>query len=271
MNKPMPKVQRRNEQFAEKVSTKIWKEVPNAKNHYIADRCLCQGYDLLQLMRKRGCVDVIYLLLKGELPTSAQKNLLEALMVGLSNPGPRHPATRAAMTAGVGKTDTAHILPIALSIMGGSHLGGSEVQAAMKFFRRNLRKDPKVLVHELIEKASPPSEGDYHLVPGFGTRFGSIDIMPKSIVGVLLELEGPGRVLKWGAALAEQLNKFGYGWLTPGVAAAAFVDLGFHPRVGAGLFQMLCAPGLLAYGLELTNKPVTAMPFIDEEHYFIDG
>jgi citrate synthase len=60
------------------------------------------------------------------------------------------------------------------------------------------------------------------------------------------------------------------GWLSTGVAAAAFCDLGFHPRVGAGLYQLLCAPGLLAHGFELANKPITAMPFLDEEHYVID-
>lgn len=57
------------------------------------------------------------------------------------------------------------------------------------------------------------------------------------------------------------------GWLARGVAAATMCDLGFHPRVRAGIFQLISAPGLLAHGLELTNKPITAMPFLHEHHY----
>ena len=54
-----------------------------------------------------------------------------------------------------------------------------------------------------------------------------------------------------------------------GIAAAVFTDLGFSPRAGAGLFQLLGAPGLLAHGAELANKPVTAMPFVKDENYAI--
>ena len=60
------------------------------------------------------------------------------------------------------------------------------------------------------------------------------------------------------------------GWLSVGVAAAVFADLGFHPRYGAGLFQLLSAPGLLAHGMEQANKPITAMPFVSDNAYVID-
>lgn len=60
------------------------------------------------------------------------------------------------------------------------------------------------------------------------------------------------------------------GWLATGVAAAAFCDLGFMPRAAAGLFQLLCAPGLLAHGVELANKPVTALPWISDDDYVIE-
>jgi citrate synthase len=60
------------------------------------------------------------------------------------------------------------------------------------------------------------------------------------------------------------------GWLAPGIAAAVFVDIGLHPRSGAGLYQLIHAPGLFAHGLELANKPLTAMPFIKDEDYTIE-
>ncbi len=270
MNKRPPKVQRRKEQFAQKVVTRICKEIPFSENPYLAERCLYHGFDSLELIRHRNYVDMIYLLMRGELPTFEQSKLLETLMVGLCNPGPRHPATRAAMNAGVGQTDTAHILPIALSIMGGDYLGGNEVQAAMRFIRRHIRSNPEVVVNDLMENSTPLNESDYHIAPGFGTHFGDVDIIPQRFVDILLKLNGAGEFLNWGSDFAYQLNKHSYGWLIPGVAAATFLDLKFHPRAGAGLFQLLCAPGLLAHGLEFANKPITAMPFVEEECYFID-
>jgi citrate synthase len=265
-----PKVESRNERFSAKASTRIWKEIPSQDNPYIAERCLCHGYDLLQLMERVGYVDMLYLLMRGELPSQAQRDLLERLMVGLCNPGPRHPATRAAMNAGVGKTNSAHVLPISLSIMGGKHLGGEEVDVSMRFVRSNIRNDAMRVAEELIAEGGRPEEGDWHIAPGFGQRFGGIDIVPGHVAAILSATKGADKAMHWGASFASALSDEDMGWLFPGVAAAAFLDLGFHPRFGAGVFQLLSAPGLLAQGMELANKPITAMPFIDDEHYFIE-
>jgi citrate synthase len=269
MNKRAVKIERRIDQYVQKAATRIWKEIPSSSNPYVTQRCLCHGYDLLDLMRQRSYADMIYLLMRGELPSDNQRKLLEALMVGLCNPGPRHPATRAAMNAGVGKTDTAHILPIALSIMGGAHLGGSEVQASMRFMRRHIRRSPQAVANELLESVPSQEHGDVHIAPGFGTRYGDVDIMSEQLISVLVPLNSAGKVLKWGSVLVNQLHNYDFGWLITGIAAAVFLDLGFHPRAGAGLFQLLSAPGLLAHGLEFVNKPITAMPFIEQDHYLI--
>jgi len=49
----------------------------------------------------------------------------------------------------------------------------------------------------------------------------------------------------------------------------AIFRLGFSHHAGAGLFQLLGAPGLWAHGVELANKPATAMPFVKDENYVI--
>ena len=263
------KVESRNDVFAERTATKIWQEIENRHNPYLADSCLCHGYDLLELTHKRSFAEVLYLLFRGELPGTDEARLLEQLMIALINPGPRHPATRAAMTAAVGSTDRAHILPIALSIYGGGHLGATEVDTAMDWLRIQRKHDPQKLAHELIADGTPPEEGDWHIAPGFGSRFGGVDPMPARIANHLSTLPGKHETLSWGCAFANTLNGHSLGWLTPAIAAAVFTDLGFSPRAGAGLFQLLGAPGLLAHGVELANKPATAMPFVKDENYVI--
>lgn len=270
-NKNTYKPSLRDHQFTNKIATRIWSEKASSNNPYIAESCLCHGYDLFELLEKRSFIDVIFLLLRGELPSKEQSKLLESLMIGLINPGPRHPATRAAMHTGVGKTDISHILPISLSLLSGTHLGGSEVCNSMRFLNKNNQKDPEDVVSSLINNSMPPNNGDVHIAPGFGTRFGSIDSVPRNLAHKLTTLPSSSRSLEWGQAFSEALEQHGYSWLNTGVAAAVFSDLGFHPRAGSGLFQIASAPGLLAHGLEMSNKPITAMPFIDNEHYIIEG
>ncbi|OGQ97271.1 MAG: hypothetical protein A2521_16005 [Deltaproteobacteria bacterium RIFOXYD12_FULL_57_12] len=269
MNDDRTIVEKRDIVFASRTVTKIWEEVPSPANPYLADCCRCHGYDILELAASRSFPETIFLLFQGELPTRPQAELFETLMVGLINPGPRHPATRAAMNAGVGKTSPVHILPIGLTVLGGSVNGGEEVEAAMRFIRKNSANDPAVLVAELMDSAGESGDGDLHVAPGFGSHFGGIDPMPAGLADLLLGLPGSGNALAWGSDVARLLADHNQGWRTTGIAAAVFCDLGFLPRVGIGLFQLLCAPGLLAHGMELYPKPIHAMPFLDKEHYVI--
>lgn len=265
------KVESRDEAFVEKTASRIWREIPSEDNPFIARECHCHGYDLAELAIKRSFGDVFYLLFRGELPSKAQSELLETLMIALINPGPRHPATRAAMNAGVSKADPAHVLPIGLMILGGEHLGAGEVEPAMRFLRKHLRSDPEATARSLIDAiADTASRADIHIAPGFGNRYGGIDVMPRRLAKILLALPGAGEAMHWADTFSMALGERGMGWLNTGLAAAVFADLGFAPRQGAGLFQLLNAPGILAHGIELFNKPLTSMPFPRDENYVIE-
>lgn len=261
-------VKKRDEQFATRTSTRIWQEVPSAENPYLAESCRCHGYDILELAEKRSFVEVLFLLFQGELPDPAQAKLLESLLILCINPGPRHPATRATMNAGVSRTFPVHLLPIGLSILGGdAPAGAAEVTHAMQFMRKNGEKPAGQIIANTLTADQPANASPkFH---GFGNRFGSIDPFAQKVAKHLLRVAPSARMLLWGESLTIALNSYGQGWLLTGIAAAVLCDLGFHPRVGAGLFQLICAPGLLAHGLELANKPITAMPFLDEDHYVI--
>ncbi|OMH38256.1 citrate/2-methylcitrate synthase [Motiliproteus sp. MSK22-1] len=264
-------VRSRNESFSDRVVTRIWDEEPCPDNPYLANTNRCHGYDLVELMEKRSFVDVFYLLFRGELPTPEESKILETLMIGLINPGPRHSATRAAMNAGIGKTDTLHILPISMMVLGGAFADAGVIEEGIRFLRKQRRNDPSEVAGRLLKESEPPTEGDRILAPGFGSLYGSVDPYSKNLVNTILELPGAGPVVCWGASFANEIQSNNLGWLRAGVAAAVFADLGFQPRAGGGLFQLLNAPGLLAHGLELANKPITAMPFIADDHYVIES
>lgn len=267
------KVQSRNEPFSARAATRIWAEQPSTDNPYIATSALCHGYDLCELMDKRSFVDVFYLLFRGELPSAAEAQLLQSLMIALINPGPRHPATRAAMNVGVGKTNPLHILPIASAVLGGEHQGGGEIENAMRFLRKYQKTNPVDWQHITADVDATDESADEtpaSPTPGFGKRHGGIDLLAAAIAERLVKLEAAGKALKWGDEFAKNLVPSGSGWLMTGVAAAVFADLGFQPKAGGALFQLLGAPGLVAHGLEVANKPITAMPYVSDANYTIE-
>jgi citrate synthase len=266
-------VQSRNEPFNARTATRIWAEQPSSDNPYIATSALCHGYDLFELMEKRSFVDVFYLLFRGELPSPAQAHLLQTLMIALINPGPRHPATRAAMNVGVGKTNPLHILPIASAVLGGEHHGGGEIESAMRFLRKYQKINPADLPEITPDTSTEDESADdtpKSPTPGFGKRHGGIDLMAMEIAAQLLKLDAAGKALRWGDEFAKNAAPSGSGWLMTGVAAAVFADLGFQPKTGGALFQLLSAPGVVAHGLEVANKPITAMPYVSDANYFIE-
>lgn len=263
-------VVRRDDQFVEKSSTKIWNEHPSKNNPYIAESVSCHGFDLITLLQKRSFVDVVYLLFRGELPGKNEAELFEKLMIAFINPGPRHPATRAAMNAGVGNTESAHILPIGLTVLGGNHLGAAEVEKSMRWLRRNSRRDATSVAKELLNSNQTETE-DGHVAPGFGSHFESIDELVGKLAKEFSSLNGAGKIFAWSNVFVGELNKSDYGWLSTGLVAAILCDLGFQPRMGPGIFQMISAPGIFAHGIEMANKPITAMPFLDDSDYYIES
>ncbi|MFL0800318.1 MAG: citrate synthase [Agarilytica sp.] len=264
-------VRSRDENFSERVATRIWKEVPSDTNPYVAKGAHLHGYDIRELANNKSFVDVFFLLFRGELPSIQEKKLLETMMVLFINPGPRHPATRAAMNAGVGKTNVGHILPIGSSLLGGDYLGGGKIEKAMRFFRKNSKKTAQE-VFEVAHKSGPFNceDGMIESLPGFGRVYGDVDQLAEHFSSQLSDLSEEKSALRWGCELSKHLNQVGYGWMIQGVASAIFSDLGFQPRSGVALFQLISAPGVVAHGLELSNKPITAMPYISDDNYVIE-
>jgi len=265
-------VQRRSEQTAKVISTAIWQETASKNNPYLAESCRCHGYDILELMQSCRYVDVLYLLFRGELPDARSAEMFEQLHIAVMNPGVRHPAVRACCNAATSRSDASNILPIGLSVLGGEHLGAAEVEQSMRFLQSSCGSNvDQIMEQYFLSKADKrPAEGDCHPVPGFGSHFGSIEPMACQYAQALTNLRGAGRYLKWGSQLVDAMLPYNFAWLMPGLVAACLLDLGFNPRAGAGLYQMLSAPGLLAHALEYAHKPFNSLPFADDSQYRVE-
>lgn len=263
----------RNFVYSDKIQTDIFLETPSNNNEYIAQKSYIHGYDVLALAQKKSFTASLFLLLIGELPSVKQERLLEILLIGFMNLGPRHPAVKSAMVAGVSKANVEHLLPIGLSVAGGKENGALEVSAAMQFIKTHCDKSADDAVTLLLgDNHDSVDEGEIHLAPGFGHQYGSVDELTSQLAALIKQTceelaEFP--LLQWTFNFVDELNKQGYGWLKTGLAGAVFCELGVTERQGVGLFQLLCAPGIFAQGVEQMHKPITAIPMpTDEQHIY---
>ncbi len=250
------------------MQTAIWYEKPNIDNPYLADSCYMHGYDVAELLAKRSYFEVLGLLFCGELLEHDKAVVFEKLAIALMNLGPRHPAVRAAMIAGVSKTKHTHILPTGLLAGSGGKGGASEVELAMVFIERSRQKYPvlsDVTVEYILE--------DTETLHGFGDLYGDRDVMANQFIHKIFEsIELPDQFpyLSWLYQFNQYSEAKGVGVLIPGLAAAVFADIGVKPRESVALFQILISPGIAAQGMEQSHLPITAMPFIDDESYVFE-
>ena len=106
-----------DEDKQEKITTKIWREVPEDDNPFAAATCYFAGFDVFgDVLRNASYIDYLYLLFKHEPPTAEAAKLLEGLALALANPGLRDHSVRAAMCAAVGGSTRASALIASISV-----------------------------------------------------------------------------------------------------------------------------------------------------------
>lgn len=250
--------------YSKMATTSICLETPSKHNPFVAESVDLYGYDLLDLTENKSFIEVLLLINTGQLPDKNCTELMNALMVAFINPGPRNPAVRAAMTAGISKTKTPHLLPIGLMVLSGESNGASHIESSMKFIQKNMNVSPFEFYTKNKEQITDDNINQ-HL--GLGLTFGSIDIMTTKLALFLATLNSKNGAFKWLSELLNLIKDEKTGWLPIGLISATLLDLGIAPREGAAIFQLICSPGIIAHALEQTHKPVTSMPFLEDSQY----
>jgi len=254
-------------QQAEQITTRIWQEEPEPGNPYAAKAAWCHGYDVYSgMLGHARWVEMLYLLFRGEAPTSRQAELLEALAVALANPGPRDPAVHAAMCGGVGGSTAAACLIAALAVGAGQSTGSREVFGTMKMWQKcgcHLGAWQDCLQKPADTRMSIwPATGH---PPGFDPHGNSTAGIVNNTLACLARLSSGAR-LPWLMTNRPHLEAAAERPLTMGgVAAAALADLGFTPEEGEMLYLLLRLPGAAAHALEQHACGHKKFPFFQIE------
>lgn len=219
-----------------------------------------RGYPIEELIGNVGFPDMVYLLLRGELPEPAQAELLEAAMVASVDHGPQAPAiaiARMAVTCGLPVNGA---MASAINVLDDVHGGAG--QQCMTLYREIDAEagagDPAQVAAAVLQRWR---DAGVQYVPGFGHRFHPVDPRTPRLFAVLDAAAAAGvvsgRFTRIGRAVEAAL---GAGRARPvpmnidGVTAVIYCELGFEPELGRGIFILSRALGILAHAWEETRQ-----------------
>jgi citrate synthase len=253
---------------SETLKTTIWDEDPESDDPFSAQACYCFGYDVYGEILEHGTafLDYVFLLISGKRPTISQSKLLNGVAVALGNPGPREASVYAAMNAGAGGTTHAGSLIAALAVGAGGYGGGQELKAAMNVWQKCCQ-DLKLWEAALNSCPQSKQVGIWPEIihrAGFSAHGKSTTLPVRQTIKHLSQIS-PGPCLPWLHQQRQELEALaGSPVSMTGVAAAAFIDLGFDADYGEILYLWLRLPGAAAHAIEQEKIGLKRFPFYSD-------
>jgi len=220
-----------------------------------------RGYPIEQLIGRARFPDMIWLMLRGELPTRGQSDLLEAALVPGVDHGPHAPSiaiARMAVTCGLPVNGA---MASAVNVLDDVHGGAG--QQCMELYRAidaaaGPGGDVLAVATAIIRRQR---EAGQRIVPGFGHRFHPIDPRVAPLFALVDKAVAAGTVSGRFAAIShavEDALKTLTGRAIPmnidGITAVVFCELGFEPELGRGLFILSRSVGILAHAWEQKQR-----------------
>lgn len=220
-----------------------------------------RGYAVEDLIGNVSFTQMIWLMLRGELPSPAQARLLEtALMAGVDH-GPQAPSiaiARMATTCGVGLNSA---MASALNVLGDVH-GGAGEQAVGIYQDIDMRLTAGASLAEATDQALDVFiENNGKFIPGFGHRFHPIDPRSAPLLRAVDDAAEAGVVCGRFALIARSVEErlmARKGRRIPmnidGATAVIYAELGFAAPLARGLFCLSRSVGILAHAWEQTQQ-----------------
>lgn len=220
-----------------------------------------RGYAIEDLIGQIGFPAMIWLMLRGDLPTEAQATLLGHALASAVDHGPQAPSiaiARMAATCGVGLQSA---MASAINVLGDVH-GGAGEQALEFYGRIAARMDAGADLGAAVaeELAVFRAEGGTH-VPGYGHRFHPVDPRAAPLLRLARDAAAAGvtegRFADIAEAIAAALARPGRRAVPlniDGATAAIYGDLGFPPPLTRGLFVLSRSVGILAHAWEQSQE-----------------
>lgn len=221
-----------------------------------------RGYPVQELIGSVRFPEMIWLMLRGELPTRPQSDLLEAALVAGVDHGPHAPSiaiSRMAVTCGLPLNGA---MASAINVLDDVHGGAGqqcmqiyqEIAAQAAADGSDLAATADAVLDRFVAEHGK-------VIPGFGHRFHPIDPRTPRLLALVRAAEAAGvvsgRFARIGTAVEDALARRTSKRIPmniDGVTAVIFCELGFANELGRGLFILSRAVGILAHAWEQTQQ-----------------
>ncbi len=250
------------------MSAKSWK---TAITKIEPNKIVIRGYRLDQLMGKFTYPQLIYLLIKGELPTKNVGRILDALLVSSVDHGLTAPSTQAAVTvASTGAPLNAALAAGILAI--NQHHGGAiekvmerleEAVLRVNHHKESVEEVARSIVQETLREDKP--------LEGFGHRYHTRDPRAQRLLELAQKYGISGRYIEMIHALQQALQQQTRQEIfvnIDGAIAAVLCELNIPAKLANAFFIMARIPGLLAhiYEEQTRYQPMRPIDFSAVEY-----
>jgi citrate synthase len=219
-----------------------------------------RGRPVQELIGTVSLPAVIWLLIRGSLPSQGEAALLEAALVSSVDHGPQAPsiaAARMAITCGVG-LNTA--IATGAGMLGDVHGGAGEQAVLLLGEIRDAEQEGEDLT-AAAARVLAAWRARSRYIPGFGHRFHPVDPRRGPLLSMVEDAVRDrvvnGDYLRAALAVEDALNR-GRSRPVPmnidGATAVIYAELGFAPPLARGLFVLSRSIGILAHAWEESQQ-----------------
>ena len=216
-----------------------------------------RGYAIEDLIGNISFPAMIWLTLRGELPSKTEADLFTAVLVAGVDHGPQAPSiaiARMAITCGIGLNGA---MASAVNALGDVHGGAG--QQCMELLADIKRRESGGLGLDDAVNAGLDAFRAAHgrFIPGFGHRFHPVDPRASRLAELVRQAARDGVVrghfLAIGEAVQQRLSKGRAASLpmnVDGATAVVLLELGFPAAMGRGIFILSRSVGICAHAFE---------------------
>jgi citrate synthase len=230
------------------------KSLKTAVTRVEENKIVTRGYNQRDLIEKLRYGDMVFLLLKGRLPSIKESKIFNHVLVSFCDHGVTPPSTQTARLIASSGSPMNSAAAGAFLSFGHKHAGA--IEKAMELYQSkidsaHLIDDPDI-DNKQIASLAIEIHNEYILkdrkIPGFGHRYHNVDPRADKLMDLAINEGFIGPHVKLALALQDLVfEKKGIRLNVDGANAAILSDLGFEPELGLGIFMIGRLPGIIAH------------------------
>lgn len=236
------------------------------------NRVAVKGYDIAELMGRVSFGAMVYLILRGELPSEKVGRLMDAILAASIDHGATPPSALASRT--VASTGAPLSAAVAAGIMAINRFHGGAIEDCARQLRDIIQRCEHTgnALTQVAESVLAEMKASGHRMSGFGHRIHTNDPRARRLFELARDADVDGDCIRCAEAIEEVFSNSGkrLPLNVDGAIAAVLADLGFEAPVMNGLFMIARSAGLVAHVVEeqSTQRP---MRRIDPVNHRYDG